>query len=853
MPSGLSPTVPLLYFRRVGRGCDGALGASLRWHVHDRAARRNSFCNMFKNALEQHSLRNTQQDVLKDRPNNPRIKALYQPNRAFKPPQEMSKVNVLRPSLHTTLNDQGPPSLAANTAVKRTSSGLVKAVGQDARKSFQASTLSQSIGSQENPFIFEDSPPKKKSNVQDSVVFEDDDFDSDIDLDIENPSVKRSVVYPTLSQTRQPQTPPKYPNIHRASLHTLGPAKAQHNDETSREYELPPNSSALLDWSSSPAEHFQPPPKQQQFSGFAYTAENMKNLRASSRLGLDQLRTVPAPKPAKRRTLPWLEDSNKEVKFEGPPAEESPYAWNKPASVIKEEQKQFKKLNRITKTSDVVNHDAISEVVRPKQAKVARVHLSDEQRHVIDLVVDHNKSVFFTGSAGTGKSVLLREIISVLRKKYQRETDRVAITASTGLAACNVGGVTLHSFAGIGLGKEPASELVKKIKKNQKAKHRWMRTKILIIDEVSMVDGELFDKLEAVARAIRNNGRPFGGIQLVITGDFFQLPPVPDSGSGRATKFCFDADTWNNTIDHTIGLHHVFRQKDPVFAGMLNEMREGKLSQESIASFRSLSRPLPVTYDLTATELFPTRAEVDSANNTRMQQLNGNVVTFFAKDGGAISDAAMREKLLQNCMAPRELKLKKGSQVMLIKNIDEMLVNGSLGKVVGFMNENSFDQYNADEEAFLRVTEGGAGEDDLNPKELKMKRFLATATTKGEDWPLVRFTNADGTTRDLLCTRESWKIELPNGEVQASRSQIPLILAWALSIHKAQGQTLERVKVDLGKVFEKGQAYVALSRATTMQGLQVLRFDPAKVMAHERVRTFYAGLSKAEGTAKAKD
>ena len=156
---------------------------------------------------------------------------------------------------------------------------------------------------------------------------------------------------------------------------------------------------------------------------------------------------------------------------------------------------------------------------------------------------------------------MLREIIKVLREKYKREPDRVAVTASTGLAACNIGGVTLHSFGGIGLGKEPVPDLVKKIKRNMKAKNRWMRTKVLIIDEISMVDGDLFDKLEGIARIIRNNGRPFGGIQLVITGDFFQLPPVPDSG--RVSRFAFDGATWNTSIEHTIGLNQVFRQKDP--------------------------------------------------------------------------------------------------------------------------------------------------------------------------------------------------------------------------------------------------------------------------------------------------
>ncbi len=439
---------------------------------------------------------------------------------------------------------------------------------------------------------------------------------------------------------------------------------------------------------------------------------------------------------------------------------------------------------------------------------------------------------------GTGKSVLLREIIAALRRKYAREPDRIAVTASTGLAACNIGGVTIHSFAGIGLGKEPAEDLVKKIRRNMKSKQRWLRTKVLIMDEVSMVDGDMFDKLEQIARTIRNNGRPFGGIQLVITGDFFQLPPVPEHG--RQSKFAFDAGTWTTSIEHTIGLHHVFRQKDPVFAGMLNEMREGRLSSESIMKFRLLERPLPATDDsIEATELFPTRQEVDRANTVRMQQLHGNTFSFDARDGGTIVNKEQRDRLLQNCMVPEQVHLKKGAQVMLVKNMDDTLVNGSLGKVTGFMTEQMFNIYKEDEEAFL---EGGPSEQAIKTEMAKTALGVNTAQV----YPVVRFAIADGTTRDLLCKREDWKVELPNGEVQASRSQIPLILAWALSIHKAQGQTLERVRVDLGKVFEKGQAYVALSRATSMAGLQILRFDPKKVIAHEKVRSFYSSLSRVE-------
>lgn len=181
---------------------------------------------------------------------------------------------------------------------------------------------------------------------------------------------------------------------------------------------------------------------------------------------------------------------------------------------------------------------------------------------------------------------------------------------------------------------------------------------------------------------------------------------------------------------------------------------------------------------------------------------------------------------------------------MLIKNIDETLVNGSVGKVVAFMDEKTFDIYHEDEDEFQAAETMDLNDEDMTQSRKKLKAAINGDTS--QKWPLVRFGLSDGSSRDLLCQKESWKIELPNGEVQASRSQVPLILAWALSIHKAQGQTLERVKVDLGKIFEKGQAYVALSRATCQEGLQITRFDPKKVMAHDKVRAFYNSLYSIE-------
>lgn len=486
-----------------------------------------------------------------------------------------------------------------------------------------------------------DTPVVSKPSMPTHVMvdFDENDFDddADIDLDMDYELPMSMAAPPKPSQSKYQPTPSPYtlPNQPRQ---TIG-----HN---------PPSSAQT--WSSSPPAHKLTPPgalkRRQQEHAAQELSETNKNI------------PNPNPRPAKRRTLPWQQkraeaDEIAELREEQDGAmasaassgsqnnvcfrckETGHYAnecaklqkgqgtkwdftpkekrmpWNNTGSAIAEEKKKFKDKQKARKTAG----DPAGEGERPK-AVVTPITLSQEQQKVLDLVVNQSKSVFFTGSAGTGKSVLMRAIIAELRKKYSREPDRVAVTASTGLAACNIGGVTLHSFGGIGLGKEDVPALVKKIKRNQKAKNRWIRTKILIVDEISMVDGDLFDKLEGIARHMRNNGRPFGGIQLVITGDFFQLPPVPDfDNKARAVKFAFDAGTWPTAIHHTIGLTEVFRQKDPgefhcldddsnitnssVFANMLNEMRLGKITNETIAAFKKLSRPIPQENGLASTEL----------------------------------------------------------------------------------------------------------------------------------------------------------------------------------------------------------------------------------------------------------
>lgn len=484
--------------------------------------------------------------------------------------------NPLKSTSASALNGvRGQKQQRASIGVKRTASGLAKALD---------GTFEDCSGSRQNPIPIGERSPEKGNVVQvtQNEFIDEDAFDSDIDLDVEDPTAKRAAFYPKLPKKRtttSPTNPIIYPTLPRQqqaqtsfstdldSYPDISPAAANN----------PVGSSAPLPWSSSPAEHQTPAFSPSKIKAFSYKpGERTQHVQNGP--PLPQLQQ----KPSKRRTLPWATEAKPEEVNNEPPhrapasksnskavldatpaskaAKHSMFLWNTTASAVKEQQKKHREeFKRAVKKGD--GDEESVRKAKSSNERPAKVFLSEEQQHVLDLVVDKKKSVFFTGSAGTGKSVLMREIISSLRKTYKREPDRVAVTASTGLAACNVGGVTLHSFAGIGLGKEDAPELVRKIKRNQKAKHRWMRTKVLIIDEVSMVDGDLFDKLETIARQLRNNGRPFGGIQLVITGDFFQLPPVPDYG--RIAKFAFDAANWGTTIQHTIGLHHVFRQKDP--------------------------------------------------------------------------------------------------------------------------------------------------------------------------------------------------------------------------------------------------------------------------------------------------
>jgi ATP-dependent DNA helicase PIF1 len=406
--------------------------------------------------------------------------------------------------------------------------------------------------------------------------------------------------------------------------------------------------------------------------------------------------------------------------------------------------------------------------------------LNERQQQVMD-AVRRGQSVFYTGCAGTGKSYLLGTLVALLPKKT------TWVTAMTGIAALNIGGRTLHSQAGIGMARKSASDLARFMKSQKRV--AWRQCTTLIIDEVSMLSRELFEKLDEVARIIRCDSRPFGGIKLVLSGDFFQLPPVSQETEGPSTEFCFQSPLWNTAVPVQLELTHVFRQTDTAFVALLKEVRMGKLSAGTVDTLSSLDRALPDRSGVIATRLFPMNSQVDLINEQSLHGIPGEVFLYEAED--YVKDEENRALMEKNCLAPTCLYLKEGAQVMLLKNLgDNTHVNGSRGVVVGFHPDSKMPRV----------------------------RFLSGATLELE--PAV------------------WEYETRDGDLLATRTQIPLRLAWAVTVHKSQGLTIDMLEVDLEGTFADGQAYVALSRARSMEGLRVLNFHPSHVRTHPLVSTF---------------
>ncbi|AJU20145.1 Rrm3p [Saccharomyces cerevisiae YJM1419] len=515
--------------------------------------------------------------------------------------------------------------------------------------------------------------------------------------------------------------------------------------------------------------------------------------------------------------------------------------------------KKIKPLLRKTVSNmDSMNHRSAS----------SPVVLTMEQERVVNLIVKKRTNVFYTGSAGTGKSVILQTIIRQLSSLYGKES--IAITASTGLAAVTIGGSTLHKWSGIGIGNKTIDQLVKKIQSQKDLLAAWRYTKVLIIDEISMVDGNLLDKLEQIARRIRKNDDPFGGIQLVLTGDFFQLPPVAKKDEHNVVKFCFESEMWKRCIQKTILLTKVFRQQDNKLIDILNAIRYGELTVDIAKTIRNLNRDIDYADGIAPTELYATRREVELSNVKKLQSLPGDLYEFKAVDNAPERYQAILDSSL---MVEKVVALKEDAQVMMLKNKPDVeLVNGSLGKVLFFVTESLVvkmkeiykivdDEVVMDMRLVSRVIgnpllkESKEFRQDLNARPLaRLERlkilinYAVKISPHKEKFPYVRWTVGKNKYIHELMVPERFPIDIPRENVGLERTQIPLMLCWALSIHKAQGQTIQRLKVDLRRIFEAGQVYVALSRAVTMDTLQVLNFDPGKIRTNERVKDFYKRL-----------
>lgn len=439
--------------------------------------------------------------------------------------------------------------------------------------------------------------------------------------------------------------------------------------------------------------------------------------------------------------------------------------------------------------------------------------LSREQQIAFDKYVS-GQNIFITGPGGSGKSALIKLINDHAFKKFKA----IQVCALTGCASVllNCKAKTLHSWAGIGLGNGTIEQLVAKIKKNKFAKAAWKSTDVLVVDEVSMLSLKLFDALNAIGKAVRGNLKPFGGIQLIFSGDFYQLPPVGDNSEPDTQRFCFESDDWNSIFhrDCQIQLVKIFRQTDEVYSTILNQIREGKIKRKSNdLLLQYVGRKYDTNLVAEPTKLFPTRNKVENINNTKMSALQSEEREFkikYLKDL-EMTKAEKTEKvnynekdiqieldfLANNLICEKDMKMKLGSQVMSIINIqtDKGLdvCNGSQGIIIKFCD------------------------------------------TTG--CPHVKYNNGI----EMVMTRHIWASDKIPG---IGVSQVPLILAWALTIHKSQGATMDAAEIDVGSgIFECGQTYVALSRVKSLNGLYLTSFDVKKIRINKKVKDFYEALT----------
>lgn len=384
-------------------------------------------------------------------------------------------------------------------------------------------------------------------------------------------------------------------------------------------------------------------------------------------------------------------------------------------------------------------------------------------------ILKTGQNVFLTGSAGTGKTHILNDFVLYLKSRKIIPT----IVAPTGIAASHLNGQTIHSYFSLGIRDSIDEEFISNLLDKKYLQTRFKKLKILIIDEISMVSPNVFSSIDRILRAFKQSDEPFAGIQVVLSGDFFQLPPISRNTDGK--RFAWQSPSWKDLDLQTCYLEKKFRQDDNQLIFVLDEIRSGHVSQRSHDILNSrLQKDLNI--DFTPTKLYTHNLDVDRINNDELRSIDNESQLFKYTSEGAKTNI---EKLFKSALVQEELALKKDAVVMFIKNNPEKnYINGTTGVVIDFSKD-------------------------------------------AQKLPIVKLSNG----YVVKVEYEDWTIENESGKIQAKISQIPLKLAWAITIHKSQGMTLDAAQIDLSKTFEVGQGYVALSRIKNIEGLKLMGFN----------------------------
>lgn len=471
---------------------------------------------------------------------------------------------------------------------------------------------------------------------------------------------------------------------------------------------------------------------------------------------------------------------------------------------------------------------------------VSRPCFSEDQQTVFEHFCEGD-NIFMTGPGGSGKTFLIKEMVKYARKKGKN----IQVCAMTGCASilleCNA--KTIHSWSGIGLGKADDHVIITHLMMNKFKNKPWKNTDILILDEASMCSKRLFDLLNEIGKRIRRNSRPFGGMQIVMSGDFFQLPPVGDKNDPDSQKFCFESPHWEDVFDVQEPLNTVFRQTDNTYVSLLNDIREGHLRKSGLAILqeryqKTLEKMKQIRrsqqeqeqkdqtnntneqvitskyFEWNPTNLLPRRADAERINREELKKISSPVFTF-KHDLDYIKPEIEKSTLFENQLTtkykePSKKDIEREEKYLLTNNLFYSVLDLKVGtKVMCIVN-------------------------------LDLEAGICNGST--------------GIVKDILLEDKSVKVAFDNGMTKLIKphsfesenipglriKQYPLILAWAITIHKSQGATLDSAMMDIGRnIFESGQVYVALSRVKSLDGLYISHFEPHKIRANQKVIEFY--------------